>query len=76
MQALCHSRQSRSQHFGAIFEAGNATFLTANDYTSRNRAWTLVSVAVNLLQFTSKLFTNRFFFKKENNMLRRMLGQR
>lgn len=44
------------------FEDGNTTFLTANDYTSRNRAWTLVS----LLHFSIKLFTNRFLNERKN----------
>lgn len=66
MQALCQCRQSPFQHFSAIFEDGNTAFLTANDYTSRNRAWTLASVAVNLLQLICLLIV---FLKKENHML-------
>lgn len=53
------------------FEDGNTTFLTANDYTSRNRAWTLVSNAVNLLDFSIKLFTNRFLRLKKKKQLGR-----
>lgn len=50
------------------FEDRNTTFLTANDYTSRNRAWTLVSNAVNLLHFSIKLFTNRFLNERKKNI--------
>lgn len=49
------------------FEDGNTTFLTANDYTSRNSAWTLVSNAVNLSHFSIKLFTDRFLNKRKEH---------
>lgn len=57
------------------FEDGNITFLTANDYTSRNRAWTLPSNAVNLLHFSIKLFTNRFLNERKKMFWRKKFGR-
>lgn len=79
LEGICRPCPRAGNHNLSIsvlsFEDGNTTFLKANDYTCRNRAWTLVSNAVNLLHFSIKLFTNRFLNEKKKKCARKEVGQ-